>query len=327
MSALIDRHGRRFSYLRLSVIDACNFHCSYCRPGQSGPGRRTSPPLRIDEISRLLGAFSRARVHKVRLTGGEPTIRRDLCGIIAAAAATPGIRTVALTTNGSLLRKRRAAWQQAGLTALNVSVDALDPARFKAITGHDRLRDVLAGIDEALADGFPTLKLNAVLLRGLNDDQLPAFFDYVRDRAVSLRFIELMRTGSNGSYFERRHYRADELETRLVDGGWQPVPRTDGAGPAREYAHADFAGRIGIVAPYSAGFCGGCNRLRVSASGELHLCLFGDSSIPLRHLLQVDEDADELLETLAQGLAAKAPGHRLHGGFTGATHSLVAIGG
>jgi cyclic pyranopterin phosphate synthase len=327
MSVLADRFGRRFTYLRLSVTEACNFRCSYCLPGGYRAAHGATIPLRVDEIARLLRAFAGAGVQKVRLTGGEPSLRKDLCAIVAAAAGTAGIRTVALTTNGCLLRKHRPAWRAAGLSALNVSVDALDPDRFTAITGNDRLHDILAGIDEALADGFPVVKLNAVLLRGLNDDQFPAFLDYLRHRPVSLRFIELMQTGANRAYFERRHYRADALEARLRAGGWQPVPRAVDAGPAREYVHHDYAGRVGIIAPYSPDFCVDCNRLRVTSQGDLRLCLFGDTRVPLRPLLQSDAQTDELRAIVFSRLGAKAPSHSLHHGEAGSTTSLASIGG
>ncbi|WP_147652629.1 GTP 3',8-cyclase MoaA [Vulcaniibacterium gelatinicum] len=327
MAVLADRYGRHFPYLRLSLLEACNFRCSYCLP----EGYRATPglpaPLHADEIARLLRAFAALGMRKLRLTGGEPTLRKDLTAIIALAAASPGVEKVALTTNGCLLRKRRAEWQAAGLTALNVSVDALERERFARITGHDRLDDILLGIEEALAAGFPSLKLNAVLLRGLNDDQIPAFLDYLRTRPVSVRFIELMQTGTNRAYFERHHLRADALEAQLQADGWQPLPRAGDAGPAREYAHPDYRGRIGVIAPYSRDFCAGCNRLRVTAQGDLRLCLFGNVGIPLRPLLQHDDQADELQATLISQLGLKALGHGLHRGETGLTPHLAAIGG
>ena len=327
MSVLADPFGRRFVYLRLSIIEACNFRCSYCLPDGYRAVRGAEPALRVDEIARLLRAFAGMGVRKVRLTGGEPTLRKDLCRVIATAAATAGVRTVALTTNGVLLRRQWQAWHSAGLRALNVSVDALEPARFTAITGADGLDDILAGVDEVLADGSLAMKLNAVLLRGLNDDQLPAWLDYLRQRPVSLRFIELMQTGTNREYFARHHYRASALEASLAAAGWQLVDRAADAGPAREYAHADYAGRIGVIAPYGAGFCEGCNRLRVTSGGDLRLCLFGEGSVPLRPWLQADDRADALREFVQTRLGAKPPGHLLHLGRTGSTKHLASIGG
>lgn len=326
MAALADRFGRTFPYLRLSVIEACNFKCSYCLPeGYSAPSCRPSL-LTLDEIRRLLGAFASVGMRKVRITGGEPTLRRDLTAIIAAAAAVPGIDKVALTTNGCLLR-RVAAWREAGLTHLNVSVDALDRERFATITGHDRLPDILAGIDRALCLGFQSVKLNTVLLKDLNDDQLPAWFDYLRDRRVSVRFIELMQTGDNLEYFRRHHLRAEVLQAQLTERGWRELPRAVDAGPAREYAHPDHAGRLGIIAPYSKDFCAGCNRLRVTATGDLRLCLFGQMGIPLRPLLQSDDQRDALVATVGGQLGIKQAGHGLHEGLTGLMTNLSTVGG
>ncbi len=327
MTELVDRFGRRFPYLRLSVIEACNFSCSYCLPNGYHAAPGTPAPLRLEEIERLLRAFARVGLRKLRLTGGEPTLRKDLPSIIAAAAAIPDLQTVAMTTNGCLLRKHRRRWQDAGLNALNISVDTLDRERFAHITGHDRLPDILAGIDAALADGFPVVKLNAVLLRGLNDEGFPAWLDYLRERPLALRFIELMRTGTNRDYFERHHLRAQALEERLCAQGWSLQPRSPTAGPAREYAHPDYRGRIGIIAPYSKDFCAGCNRLRVTARGDLRLCLFGNLGIPLRPLLQSDVDADVLEAHLLGQLGLKAAGHGLHHGLTGLTPHLASIGG
>lgn len=327
MTLLADRFGRRFPYLRLSLIEACNFSCSYCLPHGYSARPGLPPTLTLDEIARLLRAFAGCGMRKVRLTGGEPSLRRDLSDIIAVAAGTPGISKIAMTTNGSLLRKRRAQWQAAGLTTLNISVDALERERFATITGHDRLDDILVGIDEALSDGALTVKLNAVLLRDLNDDQMPAWLDYLRDRPVGLRFIELMQTGSNLAYFQRHHYRAERLENHLQDAGWTPLPRDPESGPARDYAHPDYRGRIGIIAPYSRDFCAGCNRLRVTAGGDLRLCLFGNIGIPLRHLLQSEEQTEALQATLISQLGLKKAGHGLHEGETGLTEHLASIGG
>ena len=327
MASLIDRYGRRFPYLRLSVIEACNFRCSYCLP--KGYQARPDLPrhLGVDEIRRLLTGFARLGMRKVRLTGGEPSLRRDLTDIIGVAAAVPGVEKIALTTNGVLLPQRIDDWRAAGLSHLNVSVDALDRARFAEITGHDRLPHILDGIERALALGLSAVKLNAVLLRGLNDDQLPAFLDYLRDRPISLRFIELMQTGDNLEYFRRHHYRAEALEDALQTEGWGLLPRAADAGPAREYAHPDYRGRIRIIAPYSRDFCAGCNRLRVTSSGDLRLCLFGNVGIPLRPLLQDEDQADELQAALISQLGLKALGHGLHEGQTGLTPHLASIGG
>ncbi|MBJ7515187.1 MAG: GTP 3',8-cyclase MoaA [Stenotrophomonas sp.] len=324
--ALGDSFGRRFPYLRLSLTEACNFSCSYCLPdgyhGETGPRF-----LGVAEIQRLVRAFAALGMHKIRLTGGEPSLRKDLEQIIEVVAAVPGIRKVAITTNGTLLPRRLPGWHRAGLTALNVSMDSLQRERFHALTGHDRQPEILQGLQVAQALGIASVKLNAVLLRGVNDDELPQWMDFLRERAVSVRFIELMRTGDNEAYFLQHHRRADEVVTQLLEAGWSERPRYPDAGPAREFGHPQHRGTVGIIAPYARDFCSSCNRLRVTARGDLRLCLFGEFGVPLRPLLQSDDDFDALLARITTQLGLKAAGHGLHQGQTGLIPHLASIGG
>ena len=217
----------------------------------------------------------------------------------------------------------------AGVSAFNVSVDTLDPVRFREVTGMDRLEEVLAGVDAVLAAGSASVKLNAVLMKGVNDGdaELGDWFDWVRDRPVSVRFIELMRTGENRELFDRRHVSAGELRFRLLRSGWVPRDRIEGDGPAVEVEHPDYRGRIGIIAPYAEGFCGDCNRLRISSRGALRLCLFGNGDRSLRHLLQSPSQKNELLDAVRAFLLDKAPSHHLHEGNHGITRNLSGIGG
>lgn len=326
MTQLTDGFGRRFPYLRLSLTEACNFRCSYCLPdGYQADGRPQF--LGVEEITRLVRAFATLGMHKIRLTGGEPSLRKDLEQIIERVAGVPGIRKIAITTNGTLLPRRLPGWHRAGLTALNVSLDSLQRDRFLAITGHDRQPEILQGITLAQELGMESIKLNAVLLRGLNDNELPAWMAFLRDRPVSVRFIELMRTGDNAAYFERHHLRAEVVVEQLLAAGWRLRPRASDAGPAREYTHPDHLGRIGVIAPYARDFCQGCNRLRVTARGDLRLCLFGEFGVPLRPLLQHEDDRDALLARITTQLGLKAAGHGLHQGQTGLTPNLASIGG
>lgn len=326
MTPLADRYGRRFPYLRLSVTPVCNFRCSYCLPHGYQAEAGAAGPLSLDEITRLLHGFATLGMHKLRLTGGEPSVRRDLSGVLRTASAVPSVVKLAMTTNGTLLSRRLHEWMDAGLNAINVSVDSLDRAAFARITGHDRLDDILHGVAMALDAGLPT-KLNAVLLRGVNDQELPRWLDYLREHAVGLRFIELMQTGDNLDFFRQHHVRAQTLEDQLRESGWQALPRALDAGPAREYAHPDYAGRIGIIAPYSKDFCAGCNRLRVTATGDLRLCLFGDFGIPLRKYLQRDDQLDDLVHAIGGQIGRKEQGHFLHQGHTGITPHLASTGG
>lgn len=324
---LTDGHGRRFEYLRLSLTDVCNFRCSYCLP--DGYRKQAGLPanLTVRETGRLIAAFARLGLWKVRLTGGEPSLRPELLDIARTVAATPGIRKLAMTTNGYRLASRAADYAAAGIMALNVSVDSLDPARFAAITGHDRLDEVLDGIAAARLAGIASIKLNSVLMRSVNDDELEGFISFVQRHDLALRFIEVMRTNYDPDFFVRHHLPGAEIAARLETLGWRPLPREPGAGPAVDYARSGEPGRIGIIAPYSEDFCASCNRLRVSARGKLNLCLFGDRGIDLRPLLASDDQIELLTARIAALTATKAPAHRLHAGDSGATPHLASIGG
>jgi cyclic pyranopterin phosphate synthase len=321
-----DRFGRRFPYLRLSVTDVCNYRCSYCLPDGY---RKTHEGtfLSSQEIQRLATAFAEMGMWKIRLTGGEPTVRADFCEIAKSLAGIPGIKKLAFTTNGYRLPERAQNYYRAGLRAINISIDSLDPRRFQEITGHDRLAEVVAGVEASLAAGFESVKVNTVLLKGLNDDELEGFLAFIKDRPVSLRFIELMQTGENLSYFRKHHVPATIVKEKLLALGWHLLTRGDGDGPAVEYAHPDFQGRIGMIAPYAKDFCSSCNRLRVSARGKLHLCLFGAGGHDLRPLLQEDAQKEELQETVMRLLRFKRSAHFLHGGDTGVRQNLSSVGG
>jgi len=321
-----DRFGRRFPYLRLSVTDVCNFKCSYCLPDGYQKMHGNSF-MSVPEIRRLVTAFAEMGTWKIRLTGGEPTVRSDFCDLANVVANTPGIRKLAFTTNGYKLPQRAQEYFDAGLRAINISIDSLDPRRFHEITGHDRLGEVVDGVQAALNVGFKAVKVNTVLLKGLNDDEIEGFLSFIENRPVSLRFIELMQTGDNLSYFRKHHIPATVVKEKLLERGWHLMEREDGAGPAMEYAHQDYQGRIGIIAPYAKDFCSTCNRLRISARGELHLCLFGTGGHNLRPLLQDDSQIDELKETVVNLMQLKKSSHSLQDGNTGARPHLASVGG
>lgn len=327
MLPLEDGFSRRFYYLRLSVTDVCNFRCTYCLPDGYRPGEGRKSFLSLDEIRRIVSGFAAMGTRKVRLTGGEPSLRRDFTGIIETVANTPGIDKVAMTTNGYRLKERAGEWRAAGLTALNVSVDSLDPRQFHQITGENKLEEVMAGIEAALEAGFPSVKVNAVLLRGLNDHQLDAFLTWIRDKPIDLRFIELMQTGEMDSLFRDHHVSGEQIKTRLLSQGWLTQLRGVDDGPAQVFQHPASRGRIGLIMPYSKDFCAGCNRLRVSSVGKLHLCLFGEHGVALRDLLAGDDQQDALIERIRTALLGKAATHHLHEGNAGMTPHLASIGG
>lgn len=327
MNDLQDRFGRRFPYLRLSVTDVCNFRCSYCLPDGYKKTACGSSFLSVDEIRRLVTAFTGMGTWKVRLTGGEPTIRPDFLEIAQTVAAVDGIEKLAFTTNGYRLPERAEAYFKAGLRAVNISIDSLKSEQFKLITGHDRLPEVLDGVEACHAAGFSAVKINTVLLKGLNDAELDDFIGFVADKDLSLRFIELMRTNDNDAYFKAHHLSGAVVTERLLARGWRQKERQDGAGPALEFAHPDCLGTVGLIAPYSKDFCTSCNRLRVSAKGALHLCLFGQGGCDIRPLLQQDDQREELQDRVAALLGGKRVSHFLQDGDSGATPHLASIGG
>ena len=322
---LRDAFGRNLHYLRLSVTDRCNFRCVYCLP-QGCPSRGAGAPLSLDEIGRLVRGVAGLGFWKVRLTGGEPTIRADICEVVRAVAGTPGIRRVGLTTNGYRLADIAAELRGAGLTTINVSVDSLDPERFQRITGSRGLDRVTRGIEAALSAGI-AVKVNAVLLQGMDDDELGRFLAWTRAAPLTIRFIELMETGDNGALFRQERLPASVVRERLAELGWTRLPRDPGDGPATNYGHPQHVGRAGIISAYSAGFCDSCNRLRVSSVGDLRLCLFGEQTVPLRPLLQSDASEDALRERIEAAVTAKPAAHQLAVGRCGPTANLAMTGG
>ena len=331
MLPLEDGFSRRFYYLRLSVTDVCNLRFTNCLPDGYRPpeghkaGRQ--PFLSIDEIRRVVSGFAAMGTRKVRITGGEPSLRRDFTEIVKVIATTPGIEKVAMTTNGYRLKERAREWFDAGLNALNVSVDSLDPRQFHQITGENKLVEVMEGIAAALAAGFKSVKINAVLLKGLNDHQLDAFLGWIKHKPIELRFIELMQTGEMDTLFRDHHVSGEQIKRRLLESGWAQQLRGKDDGPAQVFMHPGSQGRVGLIMPYSKDFCAGCNRLRVSSAGKLHLCLFGDNGVALRDLLAADNQQDALQQRIRAALAGKSATHRLHEGNAGMTPHLASIGG
>jgi cyclic pyranopterin phosphate synthase len=327
VSAIGDSYGRRFQYLRLSITEMCNFRCTYCLPDGYKKCANYEEPLTISEIENLVSAFAGLGFWKVRITGGEPSVRRDLVDIVERVASVPGIRFVALSTNGLKLHEQAESLGRAGLQGLNVSLDSLDPAVFLKMTGRSEHRRIMDGIDRALDLGFRSVKVNVVLMKGLNEASVSDFMQWVRTRQVSVRFIELMGTGRNKELFERHYLSGQVVSDFLSQTGWQVRERSQGDGPAVDYRHPDFLGRMGVIAPYSKNFCKTCNRLRVSSTGKLRLCLFGDGDLSLRPLLQGPGDREELMVRVQQLLSGKLPSHSLQEGKYGNTWNLSAIGG
>jgi cyclic pyranopterin phosphate synthase len=322
-----DKFNRKFYYLRLSLTDVCNFKCTYCLPDGYHATGKVSQFLSLPEIHRIVSAFAHCGTSKVRLTGGEPSLRRDFTDVVRLVSSADGIDKVAVTTNGYRLARSAQAWRDAGLTHINVSVDSLDPRMFYQITGENKFHQVLQGIERALEVGFPQVKVNVVLLKHHNDRQLADFLHWIRYRPIQLRFIELMQTGSMDGFFERYHVCGEKLYSQLVADGWVQKVRNHHDGPAKVLTHPDYMGEVGFIMPYEKDFCQSCNRLRVSAKGKLHLCLFGETGVELRDLLQHDNQLPDLIRRIRKGLEGKAVSHFLHEGNPGMTPHLASIGG
>lgn len=321
---LNDPLGRQFNYLRLSVTDVCNYRCAYCLPN----GYRkcnSSQELSLAEISRLLRAFSTLSFKKIRLTGGEPTLREDLPEIIQESVAH-GYQ-VGLTTNGYRLDRKVGLLKDSGLSLLNVSLDSMTPEGFQKITGKDEFANLHRSLDVALSLDFQRIKINTVLMKGQTETELPRFLEYVKNRPIALRFIELMPTEQNREFFEKYHMRSEILSQELQRQGWKESSREVTSGPAIEYSHEDFLGRIGFISPYARNFCSTCNRLRVSARGDLRLCLFGNGEVSLRRYLQNDDSLKDLVEFIQNTLHLKPASHFLHQGDYGDMQTLSTYGG
>ena len=322
---LVDGFSRQLTYLRLSITDFCNFRCEYCLPN-GYQGKRPDDELSVAEIATLIRGFAQVGTEKVRITGGEPSIRRDVVDIIETIKNTAGIKTVAMTSNGYKLGKHLAAWQNAGLNQLNISMDSFDAATFYKMTGFDMLPQLLADMDQLLTTTDIKLKINGVLMAETAFQNLLDAMSYVKTRPVTYRFIEFMQTSDNSDLFFAQHAQADTITDYLLAHGWQTNARGHADGPAVEYSHPDYLGRIGMIAPYAAHFCDNCNRLRVSSLGKVHLCLFDQGNYDIRHYLR-QNDVDGLVTALQSFMPIKPEHHHLHDANSGIMHNLSIIGG
>ena len=324
---LVDAFQRAYYYLRLSITDQCNFRCNYCLPNGYQPEANKPSFLTLSEIVRVAEAFAAMGTEKIRLTGGEPTLRKDFITIAENVANVSGIRQLALTTNGYRMAKDVDAWQRAGITSINVSVDSLDPKMFHQITGINKFDEVMRGIERAFEIGYKKVKVNSVLMKNLNDHEFNQFLAWIKNRPIQMRFIELMQTGEMDSFFHHHHLSGEILVKKLLEQGWQLQQKAITDGPAKVFKHSDYMGEIGLIMPYEKNFCASCNRLRVSAKGKLHLCLFGEEGIELRDLLRSDDQQSILQARIFSALQGKREHHYLHQGDTGIRQHLASIGG
>ena len=330
MSILKDSFGRKFPYIRLSISDVCNFKCGYCLPdGYKIDKSDNRTFLKIEEIGRLARTLSELGVSKIRLTGGEPTVRKDFFEIVKIIKKNSGIKKTVITTNGYRLDKIAGDIKNSGLDGINISIDSLDSKTFKKITGHDRLSEILKGIKELQKLNFKNIKINAVLLKGVNDTEkdFNDWADFIKNNEIDFRYIELMQTGDNLDYFNKYHVPAKKFYDYLNSNNWVIQTFGKDSGPSKNYLNPKFKGKFGIIAPYSKDFCKSCNRLRITAKGDLRLCLFGNTGINIRHLMQNDDQIDELKDLILKQLNFKKESHYLEIGETGLTKNLSTTGG
>lgn len=309
---LEDLLGRRHNYLRISLTERCNLRCQYCMPAEGVPLTARDALLSSGELLRLAAVFARLGVDKVRLTGGEPTLRKDLGAIIEGLHAVEGINSVAMTTNGLVLTKRLPALQRAGLDAINVSLDSLRPERYERMARRPGLTRVLAGVDLALQLGYSPVKINTVLIKGFNDDEIGDFVEYTRDRDVEVRFIEFMPFTGNKWDDSKLvpHRSALEALRRLHPGAREA--REAGARPhdtAEVWRVPAHRGRVGFISSMTQHFCASCNRLRLTADGNLKVCLFGARELSLRDAVRAGATDDHLEALIRLALTNKKAKH------------------
>ena len=308
---LLDPFGRSIDYVRLSVADKCNLRCFYCLPEGFKEFEEPEHWLRFDEIERVIGAFAELGVSRVRLTGGEPLVRRDLPQLAANLAALPGLDDLSLSTNATLLSKHAVALREAGISRINVSLDTLRPERFAEITG-GRLEPVLEGLMAAKAAGFSPIKLNMVVLKGINDDEFEAMVEFCLEHDFTLRFIETMPMGSTGRNAGKHYLDLAVVKQQLAER-FELIPGVmPGGGPARYVQVRGTDLRIGFITPISQHFCATCNRVRLAVDGTLYLCLGQDHKYELRPLLRQGISDDGLKEAIFEALALKPERHEFN---------------
>lgn len=303
-----DLHGRRHDYLRISVTDRCNLRCRYCMPAEGLEWLPRGEILSFEEVARLAGVFHDRGVAKIRFTGGEPTARRDLPRLVAMVRDRCPGAALHMTTNALLLERQIDALHEAGMMGLNVSLDSLDPEMFARITRRDRFHETWAGIEAAWERGFRPLKLNCVVLRGMNDDEAPAFVELTRDREIDVRFLEYMPFGGLNE-LQPEYVPGDETRDRIEAAGYRLEPIEWDGGPARSWRVPGFRGTVGFITAVSHHFCGSCDRLRLTADGYFVNCLYGEKRCDLKPLVRGGASDDEIAAAIQRELDRKWEAH------------------
>jgi len=323
-----DRFGRIINYLRVSLTDKCNLRCVYCMP-EDMIFRPSHELMQDDELITLVGVFASLGFHKYRLTGGEPTIRQNIVPIVRAIAALPGVRDISMTTNGVLLDKLAQPLADAGLKRVNISIDTLDPARFKRITRWGSIDQVWAGVDAAERAGMTPIKLNVVVVRGFNEEDVTDLARLTVDQPWQVRFIEMMPFGEVAKFAKAQIVTDAEIRQRIADA-YMPLELLDDGtldGEARMYRFPGARGQVGFISSVTQPFCASCNRARLTADGVLRLCLLRDKEVDLLTPLRAGAGHDEIRQIILDNIWWKPWGHGLGEDVVPLTRVMSQIGG
>ncbi len=315
MAGLIDPFQRSIRYLRVSVTDRCNYRCFYCMPSQGMEWEERAEFLTFEELTRIIRLFTELGVDKVRLTGGEPLVRRGLLDFVKQLHALPGLKDLSMSSNAHLLKDQAADLKAAGISRVNISLDSLKPEVFRKITVNGDLEPVLQGIDAALEAGMHPVKINMVVMKGLNDDEIETMLDYAVERGADLRYIETMPIGEAGIAGTDYYMPAVEILARLKEHLGQdliPAKGGKGAGPARYYQVSGGPVRVGVISAISRHFCDDCNRVRLTAKGDLVLCLGQEDRVSLRDGLRGGYSDDEIKKEILAAIAKKPRSHEFN---------------
>lgn len=327
---LVDSFGRTHDSLRISVTDRCNIRCFYCMPKEDLQFLPRAELLSFEELTRFAAIATEAGIRKIRLTGGEPLVRRDLYRLVLKLSQLPGIEDLALTTNGVLLAEQAEQLLRAGLMRLNVSLDSLRPDVFERITRRAELDRVLAGLERAVEVGFRQIRINAVSIRGMTEDDVVPLARFSRRCGHTLRFIEFMPLDAEQGWTDSLVLTGSKVRALLEAefGPLQPVERIDPSQPAVDYRFADGRGEVGFINPVSEPFCGDCNRLRITAEGQLRNCLFSTEEFDVRGLLRGGASDEQILELIRVCVGAKKAGHGINDPrFIRPRRAMYQIGG
>ncbi len=303
---LQDRFGRTFDYVRIAVTEKCNLRCTYCMPEEGVDFQGKEKILSAEETLRTIGVLARMGVRKVRFTGGEPLVRKDIIELVAGAAATPGIKSVHLTTNGLLFDRYAERLKEAGLTGVNISLDTFDADKFLKITRREGLDKVLDSIKLALDLGFPRVKVNVVMMRGFNDTELRNFTELARDNRLTVRFIEFMPFDAHQIWETGVHFTSAESLVQQIEGMYPGIRPAPGSRTEHHIFQApEHAGKIAIIPAFTRSLCGNCSRIRVTADGSIRNCLYSDQEYGLRDLMRNDGSDDDIVGLFRQAFEQK----------------------